>query len=133
MKQFATALILSSVTAVSVKKAYHNPAYDEPQYTVVEEVATHYPAEVEEVEHVSHVVSDPYYTDLQDDPHYEDAYVDPYAFRPAPRYWDDHLHYEGPTQVNFSSPEPFAAAPVDWRLPAFLPYIPKFKNNHVDV
>merc|ERR1712048_435082 len=133
MKQFGTALILSTVSAVNVKKANHNPAYDEPVYTVVEEVATHYPAEPVEVVEEPVVESEVYYTDLQDDPYYEDAYVDPYAFRPAPRYWDDHLHYTGGTQVNFKTPEPFVAAPVSWTLPEFLPYIPKYKNTYVDV
>ena len=121
MKQFGAALILSTVTAVNVKKARHNPAYDEPvhhepvyhepvvhhepvyhepEYHVVEEVATHYEQPHEEVYHEPHHESEVYYTDLQDDPHYEDAYADPW--KPAPRYWDDHLHYTGPTQVNFS-------------------------------
>ena len=147
MKQFGVALILSTVTAVNVKKSRHNPAYDEPVhhhepvysepvygepvYTVVEETAHHYEEPVEEVYHEPHHESEVYYTDLQDDPHYEDAYAEPW--KPAPRYWDDHLHYTGPTQVNFSKPEPFKAAPVSWRLPEFLPYIPKYKNNYVDV
>merc|ERR1719464_1615527 len=52
---------------------------------------------------------------------------------PAPRYWGDHLHYRGPTQVNFSQPKPFVAAPVEYETPRFLPYVPKYKSNYVNV
>ena len=80
MKTYTTALLLASVNAVNVMKAKHNPAYaSEP--VIVEQVAQY------------------------EQPDYEQAKV----WAPAPRYWDDHLHYEGGTQVNFSTPEPFQA------------------------
>ena len=104
MKTFATAILLASANAVNVMKAKSNPAYaSEP--VIVEEVA---------------VVAQPDYGNAE-------------VWAPAPRYWDDHLHYEGPTKVNFTKPEPFKAQAVDYRVPAFLPYIPKYKNNYVDV
>lgn len=107
MKTFATALLLASANAVDVMKARVNPAYAaQPEYTVVEDQPV--------------VVT-------------EATYEPAAAWEPAPRYWDRRLQYEGPTWVDFSTPEPFVAPAVSYELPKFLPYIPKYKSNYVDV
>ena len=54
-------------------------------------------------------------------------------YAPPPRYWDNHLHYKGPTQVDFTRPKRFVAPKVNYRTSRYVPYIPKFKNNYVDV
>ena len=134
MKSFGTALILTSVaSAVNVQKARTNPAYavpiehHEPTYGSHVEVAQHHEpvAHHYEEEPVYEVVSEPYETHAPQEDHHE--------FEAAPRYWDDHLHYKGPTWVDFSTPEPYTAPAVSHALPAYAPYIPKYKNHYVDV
>ena len=56
-----------------------------------------------------------------------------YGFEAAPRYWDDHLHYKGPTWVDFTTTEPYVAKPVTYETPAYNPYIPKYENHYVPV
>jgi len=139
MKSFGTALCLAAVaSAVNVNKANHNPAFAQPTEVHHGEPA-HFEAGVEyEVVEDGHHIDD--HHDFEDyyvtgeEYHTGNSYiVEQPVWEPAPRYWDDHLHYRGPTQVNFTRPAPFKAAPIEWETPRFLPYIPKYKNHHVNV
>jgi hypothetical protein len=143
MKSFGTALCLAAVaSAVNVGKANHNPAFAQPTQTYVAEPAHHQVhhddavyEQVDDQHHIEHHAEDfeDYYV-TGDEYHTGNSYiVEQPVWEPAPRYWGDHLHYRGPTQVNFHEPAPFVAAPVEYETPRFLPYIPKYKNHYVNV
>ena len=134
MKSFA--LTLATVAqAVNVDKARHNPAFAAP---VQRAPAHHEPVHYEEVHYEEaqpavHEIPEGYEI-VGDEYETGNTYrVEEPVWEPAPRYWDDHLRYDGPTWVDFSTPKPFKAQHTSYELPKFLPYIPKFTNNYVDI
>ena len=135
MKSFGTALALAAtVSAVNVNKARHNPAYDAPaQHITVEPHVNQ--TEFEVIDPATHhdVFDGDYYVTGEE---YHTGNVElleqpqPTEF---PRYWDNHLHYKGEPNVWFTRPREYVAPKVTYETPRYLPYIPKFKNNYVDV
>ena len=121
--------------------------YEEPHQEIHTEVGTIHPSHaplagdhgpfehVDDQHHIEHHADDfeDYYVTGEEYVTGNSYIVPQPTFDPAPRYWDDHLHYTGGTRVNFYEPAPYVAEPVNWNTPRFHPYVPSYKNHYFSV